>query len=61
MHSSTVSVLVDRLRSTRGGGALAWSRSFSPPIWARSTSSSSVIVSAQKMPVTMWVVRQPTD
>ena len=60
-HNSAVSVLVESARSIRGGGALAWSRTLAPPIWARSASKSSAIASALKMPSAMWVARQPTD
>ena len=59
IESSTVSVLAERLRLTCGGGALAWSRAPPVPMMERNTSSSTLMVTAQKMPIAIWVVRQP--
>ncbi|OIQ63075.1 hypothetical protein GALL_553880 [mine drainage metagenome] len=53
MQSRSVSVLVESRRSTRGGGALAWLRVVSAPIWARSAASTIVIDTAQKIPIAL--------
>ena len=60
-HSITVSVLVDSRRSTRGGGALRGCAASPRRSGRASSSSTSVIVTAQKMPIAIWVVRQPDD
>ena len=54
-----VSALVESLKSTRGGGALTWLRRVPAPISMRSTISASDIAIAAKMPMAIWVARQP--
>ena len=43
----------------RGGGALTWLRRSAGPISRRSSTNATVIAIAVKMPIAIWVCRQP--
>ena len=61
MHSITVSVLVDSLQiDARRRRVDVICAALPRPSACAATSSSSVIATAQKMPMAIWVVRQPS-
>jgi hypothetical protein len=55
-----VRALVESLRFTRGGAAFSWLRCAPAPISMRKPISASVIATAVKMPIAIWLVRQPS-
>ena len=61
MQSNSVSALVERLKSIRGGGMDGADRAPSlSPICARSTNQQERHRYRAKIPMAMWVTRQPT-